>query len=147
MDSVTRKDFKLRLWKERSGTVLYQGCVESFLFLRCPFNLLIIFTVKTAPIEVKQNACLSQNYRLQNRKVRILHRLFLKVWLLQWRMKKVLPWPTRPGVGNGLVGWCAKAVPAPQLNTDAIFTPSIYLRQTCSVQFVFPFYSFLFCHL
>ena len=32
-----------------------------------------------------------QNYRLQNRKVRILHRLFLKVGLPQWRMKKVLP--------------------------------------------------------
>ena len=49
-----RKVFKLRLWGGRLGPTDVSD--PNFIALRCPFNLLRIFT-EMAPIEVKQNSC------------------------------------------------------------------------------------------
>ena len=96
-----------------------------------------------------------QNYRWQNRKVRILHRLFLKVGLLQWRMK-VLPWrtlrpPTSPHPpGRGEWGWLQSG-PGQYQPPNLIRTQSLHLKNTCGKRaqcpIRLPLDSFLFCHL
>ena len=81
---------------------------------------------------------ISQNYRWQNRKLWILHRLFLKVGLLQWRMKKVQLWRTlrpphspRPGPGRGERVWL-EGGPGQYWPPNLILTQSLHLKYTCS---------------